>query len=131
MKCVSYHHLAIAEVNSCAFFIDYQPQYKHVYFLISSFKLPRNWRFVLHSEFSGFQIQLTLDLNPEQIPQPPCLLFQGFSGAQPREETGTYRGLEEHFDGEIIAVLEDDTGQIEVLVATIESTTPFIEEDLN
>lgn len=38
--------------------------------------------------------------------------------------------LEEDCGGEVITVLEDDTGQIEVLIITIEST-PAIVEKLN
>ena len=78
-------------------------------------------------KISGFQTQLIPDQIRERIPQRPA---QGLSAGLPREETGNYRELEEHFGGEFIAVLADDTEYNEVLVITMEST-PFIVEELN
>ena len=80
-------------------------------------------------KISGFQTQLIHDQNRERIPQQTITPAQDLRAGFPREETGNYRELEEHFGGKIIAVLEDDTEYIEVLVITIEST-PFIVEEL-
>ena len=65
--------------------------------------------------------------NPERIPQPSLIPVQGLSAGLPREESGTDRELEEHFERKIVEFSEDDARQIAVLVIT----TPFIVEDLN
>ena len=89
-----------------------------------------------------FQTQLIRDSNnPEQIDQAP--FAPGLNRGLPVQETSHQQDhaslvqeldsnlhLEENFDGEVIAVLEDDTGQIEELIITIEST-PAIVEELN
>ena len=89
-----------------------------------------------------FQTQLIRDSNnPEQTDQAP--VAPGLNRGLPVQENGHQQGhaslvqelnsnlhLEENFGGEVIAVLEDDTGQIEELIITFEST-PAIVEKLN
>ena len=74
-----------------------------------------------------FQIQLITDSNPERVPYPSLIPVHGLSAGLPREESGTDRELEEHFEREIVEFLEDNARQIAVVCIT----TPSIVEHIN
>ena len=99
-----------------------------------------------------FHSQTQLIPNPEHINDAPPASIHGLNGELPIQETGQVMDqqltqsddnhdslvyepssnphLEEDFGGEIIEVWEDYTGQIVVLVITVDST-PAIVEELN
>ena len=105
---------------------------------------------ILHSVFIVlFHFQTQLIPNPEHINDALPAPIHGLNGDLPIQETGQVMDqqlrqsadnhvslvlqpssnphLEEDFGGEIVEVLEDYTGQIEVLVITIDSTPAIVE----
>ena len=85
---------------------------------------------------SHFQTQLIP--NQEHINDAPLASYHGLNGDLPIQETdnnvslvheqSSHPHLEEDFGGEIIELLEDFTGWIEVLLITVDSTPAIVDQ---
>ena len=85
-----------------------------------------------------FHFQTQLIPNQEHINDAPLASIHGLNGDLPVQETENHVSLvheqslnphpEEDFGGEIIELLEDFTGRIEVLVITVDSTPAIVDQ---